>query len=125
MSKNADNPDSRRLLFAKTAQEDLVHLKTVGFQRCHWLALRANLERLAGCPCPGDEPNVEKLRMCGKLGGDWYRYKHDHLPTPPGIRVVFQVDDDEVTVWAVLRRSDNTYDIVEKRLKKWLAGVLG
>ena len=122
---NADEPDSRRVLFTAPARQDLLCLKMRGFDRSCWERLRANLERLAGCPFPENEPNVERLRMCGELGGSWLRWKHDCIPVKPGIRVVFQVTADTLTVWACLPRTDSTYAIVEKRLRDWLKGVLG
>lgn len=124
MSKNADEPD-RRVVFTRPAQDDLLYLKQVHrFDRSCWLSLRANLERLAGCRNPGDEPNVELLRMCSEMGGEWLRWKHPGIPCPSGIRVAFQVTDDELAVWAVLMRDDSTYKEVERRLRKWLASVL-
>ena len=120
---NADDPDSRCVQWTQPARQDMKFLvDRRGFTRDDFRRLVANLERIAALDDVASNPYVCELRMCERVGGQWYRYKAAHLK--PSIRVIFEVDDDTLIVWCALERTDATYSIVERRLKEWLRGVL-
>lgn len=98
----------RRVEIADPAIEDLKVLKTMGMDAGNWKQLRAHIERIARFHNVLDADCVCELRMCA--GQQVYRSRLCNL------RMVFEVDERTMTVWAFVLRDDETYHRVADRL---------
>lgn len=75
-------------------------------KRGEFVQLLDMLKEVAALPNPATHYAVTAIKC---TDGDWYRAKHK----PTNTRVVFEYDADALTVHAVLRRAENTYDWIE------------
>lgn len=117
----ADDDYQRTVVFTSAARDDLRWLKERGFSVDDWQRLKCNLTRVAKLPDVLDDKYVCELRMCRKGEPVWYRLKQAHLR--PSLRVAFEADDRTLTVWAVVQRTDSTYQIIEARLRRVAKGA--
>lgn len=110
---------TRRILFTRPAEQDIAWLRDHGFTVSDWQRLKANLKRVAGLDDVTDDEYVCELRMCRKYTPKWFRLKQRQLrsASESGLRVIFEIDDQTMTIWCILARTDNTYEIVEARLR--------
>lgn len=74
--------------------------------RGEFTQLLAMLKEVAALPHPNAHYAVTSVKC---TGGDWYRAKH----RPTNTRVVFEIAADALTIHAVLRRCENTYEWVD------------
>lgn len=74
--------------------------------RGEYVHLLAHLKRVAALPFPVDDYMVTEVHCCDD---EWYRLKDKES----NIRVFFFYDEVTLTVTCMLRRSENTYKLVE------------
>lgn len=75
-------------------------------KRGEFVQLLDMLKEIAALSNPAAHYAVTGIKC---TGSEWYRAKH----RPTNTRVVFEYDDAALTVHAVLRRAENTYDWIE------------
>ena len=81
-------------------------IKWEKIKRGEFSALLDMLKEVAALPNPAAHYAVTGIKC---TGSEWYRAKH----RPTNTRVVFEYDDAALTVHAVLRRAENSYQWVE------------
>lgn len=119
---NADEPE-RVVLWTTPAKADLkVLIDKRGFSRSDFQRLAAGLRLVAVCKCAEDHPFVAPLRFCEKYTSGMFRFKHTGLTV--SIRVIFELTDTALTVWACLERTDSTYRLAEDRVLELVRGIL-
>lgn len=120
MSK--DDESDRKLHWTEMSKKDIKELMGHGLQKSDVQRVAAGLRLVASLEDVCDHPFVERLRMCDtERSEDLFRWKHQHLTIP--VRVLFEVDDQYLTVWAVLERDWETYGVAKNFLVQWMAGL--
>ena len=109
----ADDDLARAIVFT---EEAVKYLRLSRITNGEFKRISAKLKQVARLPCPEEDFSVCPISQCGR--GKWLRLKL----TQPQIRVAFTYNETTLTVYAILRRTDRTYDLLSLEYKRVLKG---